>query len=292
MAKKKKPTDKVKTPKEANSITGKDLILAFVGMFLVFAAIGYLRGRSIRNKPERLRLDILVRLGLGERGGKRILAYQCNGKRELAWDLDNNTLFSERPSVVAEEYTFSPAIFQNDSLTTAFLTGGGVASVFTAKELFVFAATNSKFSTSSRLPYKGHIQLILTAVFAAVSGYEVGYQIALHINSDCADPRFTPILHDPKNWIGDGKDWHGFEKTHWLFSLNVLENETHPGFCKSSDANVRASEDNKFLLALSEFNEFREGSVTAVDHDITSADFEALNKYQNALREYNQRCRF
>ena len=284
---KKKPHDKGVSPKKGTEIQKKDLILTFVVFFVIFGFIGYLRGRSIRNKPERLRFDVLARLEIGERNGKAILAYQCNGLREVTWDIDTDVLFTERASVGTEEYTFYPAIIQDDSLTTAFLTGGGVASVFTAKEVFAYAIASKPGSTFTK---EAHVKLVLTALLAAVTGYEIGYQIALHSNSDCTDPRFTPILHDAKNWTGNAQDWLGFEKTEWIVSLHVLEKETHPGFCKSSDANLRASEDNKFALARAEFLQLREGSATSMDHNLRSADFEGLKKYRNALLEYNQHC--
>src|SRR2546422_780387 len=169
-------------------VTGKDLILTFAVFFLIFGLIGYLRGRSIRNKPERLRLDVLSRLALGERNGQKIIAYQCNGQNEVSWDIDKDALFTARTLTEPAQFAFSPAIIDNDSLTTAFLTGGGVASIFTAREMLAFATAGGG---GSKLLREGHVQLIVTALLAVVSGYEICYPNALHTNSNCGDARFT-----------------------------------------------------------------------------------------------------
>ena len=270
-------------------ITGRDLALVFVTFFLMFGFIGYLRGRSVRNKPDRLRWDILARLVLGERKGQKVLAYQCNGKHEVAWDIDKDGLFTERVSVgPSENFVYSPAIFDNDSLMAAFLTGGGVASIFTAREVMAFATASGR---ASKLTNESHIKLIAVAVIATVSGYEIGYQIALHANSVCDDSRFTPILNDAKNWTGDGHDWEGFEKVHWKLSANMVEKEERLGSCNSPDLNLRTSEERKFAAARAEFLSFSEGDVMAIEHNMSAADFDALNTYRKVVREFNQLCR-
>ncbi len=273
----------------AKKITGTDLILTFVVFFVIFGCVGYFRGRSIRNRPDRLRKDIVSRLTVGERNGQQILAYRCNDKNEVIWDIDKNALFTERTlATPSQEFTFSPAILNDDTLMTAFLTGGGVASVFTAKEILTIATGRG---SASRLMREGHLELIVVALVATVSGYEIGYQIALRMNSDCSDPRFTALLNDPKNWKGDEQTWNGFEKVFWFYWRREIENEERPGRCQSRDANVRDLEDKKFNLGKAEFLTFINGEVTSIGHDISSTDFTALWKYRDLVREFNQTCR-
>lgn len=269
-------------------IKKKDLLFTFLVFFFIFACVGYIRGRSIRNQPDRLRLDVLSRLALGEKQGQDILAYQCYDNREVSWDIDRDARFTERTSGGSSQgFSFTPAALKDDSMITAFLTGGGAASVFTVKEVLAYATASGKTTT---LTNEEHVKLIGVAILAAVSGYELGYQIALHTNADCADERFTAILNDKQNWTGDGKGWDGFERVYWTTSLNEVKKEEQPGPCNSSDASVKAAEERKFNLARGQFLQFMQSDVLQLEHNLSSADFDELNAYDKVLREFNQKC--
>jgi hypothetical protein len=266
-------------------IKKKDLLFTFLVFFFIFACVGYLRGRSIRNEPGRLRLDVLSRLALGQKRGQDVLAYQCNDNREVWWDIDRDDRFTERASGgTPQPFSFTPAAVKDDSLITAFLTGGGAASVFTVKEVLAYATASSK---TTKLTNEEHVKLIGVAILAAVSGYELGYQIALHTNADCADERFTAILNDKQSWSGDGNGWDGFERVYWTTSLNEDE---HPGPCISPDASVKAAEEQKFNFARARFLRFLDSDVLQLEHNLSSADFDELNAYDKVVREFNQRC--
>jgi hypothetical protein len=47
------------------STTKRDTTIAFVGFFSVFFLVGYLRGRSDRDSPDRLKLYLLGHCGVG-----------------------------------------------------------------------------------------------------------------------------------------------------------------------------------------------------------------------------------
>jgi len=273
---------------KAPRATKKDLLVTFLTFFFIFACVGYLRGRSIRNQPDRLRLDVLSRLAFGEKKGQDILAYQCYDNRDVGWYIDRDARTTERASgETSQGYSFTPAAVEDDSLITAFLTGGGAASVFTVKEVLAYATASGK---TIKLTNEEHVKLIGVAVLGAVSGYELRYQIALHTNADCADDRFTAILNDKQNWTGDGKGWDGFERVYWTRSLNEVKKEEHPGPCNSSDATVKAAEEQKFNFARAQFLSFMDTDVLELEHNLSSADFDELTAYDKVLREFNQKC--
>lgn len=280
------PKSKKVVPDPKIRIRKRDLVLTFIVFFSIFGFIGYLHGRSVRNSSGRLRWDILARLELAEVKGQKVILYRCNGSQSVMWNVDSDDLSSALPSARPDTDTVWPTIFQNDALMSAFLTGGGVASVFTARELLGFATSGA---SSSRFTNEEHLKLIATAVLGAVSGYEVGYQIALRAHSDCADDRFNGILNSKPSWQGDDRGWQGLERTYFLLCLGQLEKETPSGFCQSPDPSVKAAEENTFSIALSEFKDFMR-SATLIDHNIVGKDFDRLLMYRNILREYNTRC--
>lgn len=274
--------------KQSRKFTAKDLVLTFVVFFSVFGFVGYFRGRSDRNKPERLRWDIFSRLALGEKNGQRVLAYQCNGRNEVTWHVDKNTYVIQRTLYrPPEEYNYSPAIFHDETLIPAFLTGGGVASIFTAREILGFAARSG---SASKLTNKSYIRLIVTAALAIVSGYEVGHWIALRANYDCADRRFDQILNDEKSWKGDRQGWSGFVRIYWRLLLEDLEQQEPKGFCEAATVETREAADKKFNVAKAQYIAFRDGGVVSLQYQITSADFEALTVYGKALNEFYESC--
>jgi hypothetical protein len=278
------PPAGVKTP----LVTKKDLFVTFLIFFLIFTCVGYLRGRSIRNEPDRLRLDVLSSLTFGEKQGGDILAYQCNDNRQVRWDIDRDTRLTEiTTGETTEGYAFAPAVLKDDSLITAFITGGGAASVFTVKEVLAYATASPK---TLKFTNEGHVKLIVVAALAAVSGYELGYQIALHTNSDCGDSRFAAILNDRQNWMGDGKGWEGFERVYWTKSLNDVRKQENLGPCISADPNVKDAQEKKFNLARARFLAFMDTDVLRLEHNLSSEDFDELNTYGQVLREFNKTC--
>jgi hypothetical protein len=267
-------------------ISKKDLALTFLAFFLIFAFIGYLRGRAVRNSPDRLRWDILARLELLQANGEKLIVYRCNGAEPVSWNIDKDKISSELPSTRTDGETLWPTIFQNDSIMYAFLTGGGAASVFTARELLAIAASGG---SNSKLINQKYVKLIAVAILGAISGYELGYQIAMHSNSNCADIRFNDILNNQGTWRGDGTNWQGLERTYFLLCVDQLEKETPETFCKLSDPALKAEEENKFSLARAEYVDFKRGAML-IDHDIAGTDFDSLIKYRTSLRQYVARC--
>ena len=274
----------------SRKIRPRDLLITFLVFFVIFAFVGYLRGRSLRNRPDRLRVDIVKNLRLGEIGGKKVLAYQCEAEPRTWWDIDANQSHNlGTPGNSTETPSLSPALFRDETVTTAFLAGGSVASIFTVKELLAFATASP---ATSKLTNEGHIKLILAALLGTVSGYEVGYRIALSENSNCGDLKFYEKMSQNGEWTGDGNQWVGFERRYWeLSELTVVGDEPFGG-CKSSDPVTKAMEEDKLATARVEFLGFVNGEVSTSGHDIKSSDFLALDKYRQVIDEFKARCAY
>jgi hypothetical protein len=205
-------------------ITWKDLVVTFIIFFLIFGVVGYMRGQTKRNEPLRFYIDSQAYLRIAkETDGKQTIVYQCNDRNLFTWDVDNNQLHNDPAGIKLPEATeLTPAIFKNEILITAFLSGGGVASIFTAKELLTVAGSGN----GGKLTNNGYIKLIVTAILASISGYEVGYRIALSENADCNDIRYDSFLKNKEFWTVGVDTQSGLEKRIWELQKERIEQKS------------------------------------------------------------------
>lgn len=262
-------------------ITGKDLVITFIVFFLVFGVVGYMRGRAEKYEPSRLRFDIGKQLQLRTENGKRQISYQCSDGGSVWWYVDENDLHNTMTGGNSSEiFDSSPAIFSNEVLTTAFVTGGGAASIFTVRELFTYAAAGGK---GNKLLNEGHIKLIVVAVLATIAGYEVGRSLALWKSPNCSDSRLGEFLKNQENWR-----W--FEEYVWDIQFESIARTDHLQECKINDLQKKDETEKKLVFARNDFENHKNGDVTRTGHDFISADFDALEKYKNAIDEFNKSC--
>lgn len=171
---------------------------------------------------------------------------------------------------------------------TAFLSGGGgVVSVFTAKEVFSFAGSGS----GNRLVNNGYIKLIVVAIVATILGYQVGYDIALNQNN-CSDSRYYDFLNNKAIWIEDKDELIGLERVMWITRIRLIDEKNRKTFseCKASNPQIKRLQEENIKKAKVDFENLISGEKMSKGIDLTSADFDVLKKIEDIIDDFNKNC--
>jgi hypothetical protein len=261
--------------------TKREMALAFVVFFSVFFIVGYLRGRSERSSPDRLKIylgDIIQAnknlLRFGKKDGKTVIRYTCTGN-EYWYNVDENEPHKDPANTGTTTESDQLAITKDGAFYTAFV--AGTFSAWSIKDLMTFLKYGDEGSTRSRLG------LVVAAVAGTVAGYELGYSLATRTPPPCTDAKYAALLQDPNQW-------RSIEQGVWLERFRELYNE-NSGFssCGASDAEVRRVEDENLGKALAKLEQLR-ASTSKVGYTYSSADFDALDDVAKVKTEYAGRC--
>lgn len=278
-----------KREKGLPKITKKGLFMVFLTFFFVFMFVGYMRGRSIRYSPERLHWDLLhthkydFKLGYDSRG-KKIISYTCPSN-QYQYEIDGNSPHSmrDKSNLPKDISLIEPAILSDKEIVNSFLAGaggaGGVASIWTVKEVFTYIGDSSKGGLSSG----SKVKLIVSAVLGSLMGYEIGKWIALSNELTCDYEGYSKLLESPDVWREVERDmwWGEYER---VTKVNFL------GECGSTDEQVNRAQDKNFNDALTKLEQYKDGEVSVVGHDFSSSDFDALYDFEAAKNEYIRAC--
>ena len=264
--------------------TKRDVAIAFVAFFTVFFVVGYLRGRSDRNSPDRLKIYLgeiirkdnnLLRMGKNA-GGKRVFTYACPGNH-YSFEVDTDKVHKDPLAARSTTAEFPELAITNDSaFYSAFVVG--TISAWSIKDVFAWVAfSETGGSAASRA------KVIIAAIAGTVVGYELGYWLATRTPPSCDFAKYDELLQDPKQW-------ESIEAATWLERFRKI-NEANSGFssCGAEDVNVRRVQDEKLSNALTKFEELKD-RVSEVGHNFSSADFDSLDEFANVKAEYIKLC--
>jgi hypothetical protein len=261
--------------------TRRDIAIAFVVFFSVFFAVGYLRGRSDRSSPDRLKLylgEIIHAdknlLKFGKENGKTVIRYACPSN-QYWYDVDVNKTYKDLHNTGGTTESAQLAITKDGAFYTAFI--AGTISAWSIKDVLAFVTFGEGGTTSSR------VKVVMAAIAGTVIGYEVGYWLATRTAPACDDANYANLLQDPK-------EWESIEEAVWRERFKKLYEE-NSGFssCGAKDANVRHVEDEKLSTALTKLEQLKL-SASEVGYNYSAADFDALDEFAKVRSEYIGLC--
>lgn len=290
-------TDAYRRKLMANRRTLKRSVLAkvfkvFLTFFLVFAFVGYVRGRSVRQTPERIRIDLFKShrdkfklLGSDGSGGPRII-YGCSNHKYW-YDLEKGKVYRESPGVLAPEAApiLVPAILSDGTIITAF--AGGTASVWTVREIISYVtapASKGAAKGASALTKSSKVRMVIAAVLGTIFGYEIGYQLALSDESGCDRPEYLKLLEEPA-------EWKPLKAAFWQQESERVEGARAPLSCGSKNEALNRTQEEAADRARVKFEQYKQDkNVQEVGHDFSPADFEAVYEFEAARIAFLQAC--
>ncbi|MBV9926930.1 MAG: hypothetical protein JOZ96_18070 [Acidobacteria bacterium] len=270
-------------------ITKKDLWMVFFAFFSVFMFVGYMRGRSVRYSPERLRADLLkshkndFKL-VRDREWRMQIVYACPSN-EYRYEIDGNVVHAMdfKDSLPEGTSPIEPAILSDKEIINSFLVGaggaGGAASIWTVREVFAYVGESSGRGLTS----SSKVKLVIYAVLGSLVGYEIGKSFALSRELTCDYVGYSNLLNSRDEWkpIERAMWWGEYERVKKLPSL---------GECGSTDEAVNQVQKTKLNDALTKLGQYEEGDVSVVGHDYSSSDFKALYDFEAVKNEYVKAC--
>lgn len=293
MATKKRKTDKPRSAAKKNQeekgekvrITSRDIKITFLAFFFVFMGVGYLRGRAVRNSPERLRMymgeNIRHNSGLlqfaKDSAGKRRIRYTCPNK-QYAYDVDDNKVYNEtkRYATPGDAGHYEPAIVRDDVFFTTFVVGA--FSAWSIKDVFSYVGLAQKGGAIT-----SRVKVIIAAILGTVVGYEIGYWLATRSTPECDYAGYDKLLTDEK-------EWKTIEEGVWAERVRNAEVGIGAlGGCQAGDAGVQRAQDSRLNEALTMIQRLKERTAE-VGYDYHSTDFDMLDKFVKVKTEYLKAC--
>ena len=278
-----------RTPKGSGIVKVFKVFLTF---FLVFAFVGYVRGRAVRYTTERIRFDLanshkdkFKLLDRDGAGGMRII-YACPNRKRW-YDLEKGKAYTESPGVLAPEAapTLVPAILSDSAVVTAF--AGGSASVWTVKEIVAYVtapASKGAAKGTTVATRSSKVRMVIGAILGTVIGYELGYQLALNDEPGCDRPEYLKLLEEPA-------EWKLLKAVFWHQESERVEGAHASLRCGLEDEAVNRTQDDLMDRARLRFEQYKqEKDVQEVGHDFSSADFDTLYEFERARNAFSQAC--
>jgi hypothetical protein len=174
----------------------RKLLLVFTGMFLLFSAIGFMKGRKDVSSPQFLSQRLMSQIEVSSVKDKERnrplyeLNYRVHGKLHYRFNIDTNTLEKTEDVVIQEldRNTSSALTFPVDeSVVTALIGGGGATAGFTIKDIFA-----GKFGSKK--------QQILVGILGSVSGYFLGYKLGSYTAPGSDSPEVLDLIDSEAKW--------------------------------------------------------------------------------------------
>jgi uncharacterized membrane protein YsdA (DUF1294 family) len=165
------------------------IIGIFLFAFVIMAIIGYLRGLNALDDPGRVENMILVQLKLNHEGQEYRLNYECEGNpKYYSWDIDSDKLHYSIVALRQQRFFAEKKKLLIPFDRTLILTvlGGSTAGLTVQKVMKQIKAQRFR-------------ELVGTIV-GGLTGYSLGYGIAVHQTAKCNSPQLITILEDSRNW--------------------------------------------------------------------------------------------
>jgi hypothetical protein len=267
-------------------ITGRDINLTFLAFFLIFMGVGYMRGRAVRNSPERLKLylgeNIHNNSGLlqfvRDSTGRRRIRYTCPNK-QYWYEIDTQKIHKEPSNSAAPSPTesFEPAIVRDDVVFTTFVVGA--LSAWSVKDVVQYVGLAK---AGGAIPSR--VKVVIAAILGSVMGFEIGYWLATRSAPDCDYPKYDELLSDPN-------EWKVIERGVW--SERIINAEDGIGVlsgCEAKDADVRRAQDDNLNKALTKLERLKE-KTSELGYAYSSTDFDGLDEFVKVKNDYFKICR-
>lgn len=267
------------------SITARDIQITFFAFFLIFAGAGYMRGRIVRNSPERLRMYLaenvqndtnLLQLVKSSNGRRRIM-YTCPNK-QYWYEIDDDKIHKEPLSLPAPGavQSFEPAITRDDVFFSTFLIG--TLSAWTVKDVVSYVGVARKSGAIS-----SKLKVVAAAIAGVAVGFEVGYWLALRSTPSCDSGKYDALLGNSSEWrlIAAGILTERIK--------NAEEGVAALGHCEAGDRGVRRAQDDRMNNALLKFTLLKD-RASELGYSCSSADFDSLDEFLEVKSDYLKVC--